>query len=271
MADPGHHAHVDLVSRDTTVRPGQPARLGLLFTIDPGWHIYWNGYTTTGIPPSVEWTLPEGVTASDLEFPAPMRHIGDGDILDHIYENSVLLPVTVQIPASSKSGESIVVQARVEFLVCKDMCIGDNATLSISLPVSDSTPVPTPAHAAAFTSSESRLPRPMPTDGSITSTRTGRTVTIVARGASHVTFFPSRECAELDDALTQADAAGERLTMQISTDSPAAAAFDGVVTVTRGPGKTPGDYLVHLPVTKPGSGADPLPQSPSPSTFPPKP
>ncbi len=72
--------------------PGAANDAGLYFKLEPGWHIYWKNAGDSGEPPHIKWTLPEGITASALEFPAPKR-LPLGPLMDFGYENEVLFPL----------------------------------------------------------------------------------------------------------------------------------------------------------------------------------
>src|SRR5689334_8947835 len=43
-----------------------PPHVGLLFDLEPGWHVYWTNAGDSGEPPTMKWTLPAGVTVGPL-------------------------------------------------------------------------------------------------------------------------------------------------------------------------------------------------------------
>ena len=242
------HAEVALISRELGARPGEPLRLGLLFKMKPGWHIYWNGFTTSGIPPTVDWNLPSGVTADDLEFPAPTRHVEPGEILDHIYEGRVLLPVTVHVPATAKPGENLSIKGRVGYLVCSDVCVGENADVTLSIPIKEARDQAelAPANRSIFQEFEAQLPRPLSPDDSTTAAWNGGAVTIASKGASRLQFFPSHDSVDAVDLIKDGDAHGEQLTIRIAPDAPKNGVFEGVLTVTRGSDKASRSFVIRL-------------------------
>src|SRR5208282_582177 len=67
------HLHVQLVVPGQSLQPGAANHAGLYFKLEPGWHIYWKNAGDSGEPPHAKWTLPEGVSASALQFPPPKR------------------------------------------------------------------------------------------------------------------------------------------------------------------------------------------------------
>src|SRR5580658_6688650 len=79
------HLHVQLVVPETVLSAGEPADIGLYFKLEPGWHVYWKNAGDSGEPPHVQWTLPDGITAGPLQFPAPQR-LPLGPLMDFGYE-----------------------------------------------------------------------------------------------------------------------------------------------------------------------------------------
>ena len=65
------HVHVDLVADAASVQPGRELSLGVRFVLEEGWHVYWRNPGDSGEAPSVEWTLPAGFAAGELEWPTP--------------------------------------------------------------------------------------------------------------------------------------------------------------------------------------------------------
>ena len=49
-----------LVADTQHIEPGQKFRLGVLYTIVPKWHIYWQYAGDAGIPTQIDWQLPPG-------------------------------------------------------------------------------------------------------------------------------------------------------------------------------------------------------------------
>lgn len=126
-----------LISERVRLVPGQEAWLGVTFEIRPKWHLYWNGLNETGGPPEVALTLPAGFTAGKIVWPAPMRHVLGGDILDHIYEKRVTLLIPVRVPASAEPGSTARFQAALTWMVCEEVCVLGETSVSLGLPVGE--------------------------------------------------------------------------------------------------------------------------------------
>lgn len=127
-------AQVSLLPSVEAVVPGQPFDVGIRFQLDAGWHIYWQNSGDSGLPPSVRWTLPEGFTVGELQFPTPRRHESPGDIITNILAGEPILIVKVTPPAVIKES-SIKLAAAVGYLVCEKACLREDATLSLDMPV----------------------------------------------------------------------------------------------------------------------------------------
>src|ERR1700676_880759 len=78
------HLHVQLVVPERTLSAGVPADAGLYFKLEPGWHVYWKNAGDSGEPPRIKWTLPQGISVSPLQFPAPTR-LPLGPLMDFGY------------------------------------------------------------------------------------------------------------------------------------------------------------------------------------------
>jgi DsbC/DsbD-like thiol-disulfide interchange protein/cytochrome c biogenesis protein CcdA len=146
-------ATVSLVSNTDAVAPGTPIRLGLLIRLAPGWHTYWRNPGDAGAPPELRLDLPRGASAGPLAWPTPAP-LREGPILTYAYTGEVLLPLSV-IPGASGLDAS----ASASWLVCKDICVPEQATFRLALPQGQ--PAPS-AEAPLFAEAERRIPRPSP-------------------------------------------------------------------------------------------------------------
>ncbi|MGB7744128.1 MAG: protein-disulfide reductase DsbD domain-containing protein, partial [Terracidiphilus sp.] len=115
------HLHVQLIVPEAQLLTGQSSNAGLYFKLEPGWHVYWLNAGDSGEPPHIKWTLPAGITAGALQFPAPKR-LPLGPLMDFGYENEVLFPFTLDVAKSAKPGP-VTLSAKVDWLVCREVCI----------------------------------------------------------------------------------------------------------------------------------------------------
>jgi thiol:disulfide interchange protein len=125
------HLHVQLVVPEDQLYPAGDNIVGLYFKLDPGWHVYWKNAGDSGEPPHIRWTLPEGVSAGPMQFPAP-RRLPLGPLMDFGYENEVLFPMKLEVGQGAKDGKAPI-DAQVDWLVCREVCIPGKAELSTTL------------------------------------------------------------------------------------------------------------------------------------------
>ncbi|MGO9323150.1 MAG: protein-disulfide reductase DsbD family protein [Terracidiphilus sp.] len=129
------HVHVQLVFPIPHVFPGGGTNnAGLYFKLEPGWHVYWLNPGDSGEPPRISWTLPNGFRVGPLEFPAPER-LPLGPLMDYGYENEVLFPFQIDVESGLTSGSTITLDANVNWLVCREVCIPEKAQLEEKLDV----------------------------------------------------------------------------------------------------------------------------------------
>ena len=134
--DHSPHAKAELVAERDAVAPGESAWLGLHFVLEPGWHTYWQNPGDSGEPPRVQWKLPAGFHAGPIEWPAPQR-LGSATVVDFGYSGELLLMIPLAIPASAVPGARENLLATAKWLVCREICIPDQAqslTLNIAHP-----------------------------------------------------------------------------------------------------------------------------------------
>ncbi|MFH7044324.1 protein-disulfide reductase DsbD family protein [Paucibacter sp. JuS9] len=125
---------VRLISPASSVQPGQKLLLALEQRIAPHWHTYWINPGDSGQATSIDWSLPAGAKAGPIQWPTPER-IDIGPLSNYGYSEQVLLLSEVQLPADLKPGGTARLSASVSWLVCKDVCIPQDAKLALSLPV----------------------------------------------------------------------------------------------------------------------------------------
>ncbi len=124
------HLRVQLVAPNPALPLNQPVDAGLYFKLEPGWHVYWLNAGDSGEPPQIRWTLPPGIAAGAMQFPAP-RRLPLGPLMDFGYENEVLFPFTLTASPQAKPGPAAL-RAHVSWLVCREVCIPGKAELEIT-------------------------------------------------------------------------------------------------------------------------------------------
>ncbi len=143
---------ISTYSKDTSYSTLTTVWVGLQLTHQPGWHTYWKNPGDSGLPTQLQWTLPVGVTAGDIQWPSPKRLPLD-QLVNYGYEGTVLLPVPLTITPDFKPGllaSSLPIQLKASWLVCRLECIPEEGEFSLSLPLKGSTAINTAAFDAAL-------------------------------------------------------------------------------------------------------------------------
>jgi len=126
-----------LVSDVTAVEPGSAFELGVVFEVEPGWHIYWKNSGDSGLPTSVVLTVPEGYETHEIVWPIPHVFNAAGGIVDYGYEDSLLLASEVTPPDDLSAGTRAEFKANVFWVSCKEVCIPGRSELTLTLAVSE--------------------------------------------------------------------------------------------------------------------------------------
>ncbi len=152
------HLTVELVSLANGIAPGGTQQVGLVITLEEHWHVYWKNAGDSGEAPSVKWTLPAGLSAGPMQFATPQR-LPLGPLMDFGYEDTAAFPFTLTATPSTKPGPAHL-DAKVTWLVCREVCIPGKAHLGLDLNV---TPGATPgALVGALGDAIHHIPQPLP-------------------------------------------------------------------------------------------------------------
>ena len=152
----GPMVDASLVADHRSVAPGETVHIALHQEITPGWHTYWRNPGDSGEATRLNLELPEGWSAGDLIWPAPKAY-PVGPVTNYGYSNAVTLPLPVSIPADAAPGP-VTLPAKATWLVCEDICIPEQADLSITLRVGEARP--DPAGAALIDAALAAAPDP---------------------------------------------------------------------------------------------------------------
>jgi thiol:disulfide interchange protein DsbD len=152
---------IELLAEKAAVRPGDTVTVALRQTITPGWHTYWINPGDSGEPTRIDWTLPAGWSAGPIQWPLP-EALPVGPLMNFGYSNEVLLLSDIKIPETAAGG-SFNITADAKWLVCEEICIPEQASAKLSLPLIDKTISPRPsAHASMIAKARKKVPEPMP-------------------------------------------------------------------------------------------------------------
>lgn len=247
----------ELIAEQTALVPGQSTTVALRLKIADGWHTYWRNPGDTGLPTTIAWTLPPGITASAIEWPAPSA-LPVGPLVNYGYKTEVLHLVTLKTAPDFGPGAAVKLAAKADWLVCRETCFPESADLVLTLPVAN-TAERDARHGKAIAAARAALPRPL----------VGWQVNAVANGAKlllsvtppagadpgGLRFYPYEE-GRIEPSLPQLlkrDGEGYLLTLPVSSQlAPDFTRVAGVVTATKGLADADGLHraaIIDVPLT----------------------
>lgn len=152
------HSRVELLSEP--VGPMRQVWLGVHFSLEKDWHIYWVNPGDSGQPPVLKWQLPAGFSTGEIRWPRPEK-LNRASLADYGYEGEVVLLVPLDVADSIRGNAETEIGLDAKWLICRDVCIPDHAQLHLALPVSPEEPR-TQRQAEFFVRARERLPKPWP-------------------------------------------------------------------------------------------------------------
>jgi DsbC/DsbD-like thiol-disulfide interchange protein/cytochrome c biogenesis protein CcdA len=147
-------ATATLITDTDAIASGTPFRAALRLRLAPGWHTYWKNPGDAGVAPQLALAVNPPGMVGDIAWPAPARQ-PEGPVMTYGYSGEVVLPVTVV----AATNDRLKLKAQAQWLVCSNICVPEEGTFKLSLPIG--TPAPS-AEAALFAAADSRAPRPSP-------------------------------------------------------------------------------------------------------------
>ena len=173
---------VTLVSEVTSIQPGKPFYAGLHLHHGEGYHSYWKCPGIVGVPTGIQWSLPRGFAAGEIEWPEP-EPVLMFKIKAQGFERDVVLPVKITPPARLKAGEIVKLGGKASWMSCARTCHPGFTDVSLELPVKNEAPALNDKWHAMFDKERSRIART--TDAwKATATESGQTVTLTLSPAS---------------------------------------------------------------------------------------
>ncbi len=148
----------ELVPETTTVAAGKPFTVAVkLKHIEHG-HSYWKNPGGPGMATKFKWTLPEGFTAAEPQWPAPKAATAAG-FIGYLFEGEIAPLVTITPPASAKAGDSVALEVSINALVCIENCTPVRGLVAkASVTVADAPGAAEASTAALFAKARAALP-----------------------------------------------------------------------------------------------------------------
>ncbi|MCO4847780.1 MAG: thioredoxin family protein [Yoonia sp.] len=120
-----------LITAENAVAPNASVlSAGISIALSDGWKTYWRSPGEVGLPPEIDWSGSTNLASAEMLWPAPTRFRAFG-IENFGYAKQVTFPVRLIL---TDPGKPAVVKADVFLLVCSDVCVPQNLTLTLNLP-----------------------------------------------------------------------------------------------------------------------------------------
>ncbi len=125
-----------LVLPVASVKAGETITVGVLLEMPSGWHTYWKNPGESGMASKITWTLPEGITAGDIQWPTPEMYEAEG-FTTYVHHDQAMLLVPLTIGANAKG--DVELKAKVSWLECEKLCVPGKSEVNAILKISAET------------------------------------------------------------------------------------------------------------------------------------
>ena len=149
------HTQAQLILPVETARAGDTVLAGVDLKMDADWHTYWRNPGDSGSPTKIEWQLPPGVTAGEIQWPLPHKLI-ESDLTTYVYTNEAVLLVPLTLASNLAVGQ-LELKAKVSWLECKELCLPGEQEISATLAIGEETKPSTDA--AILETWQSKIPQ----------------------------------------------------------------------------------------------------------------
>lgn len=124
------NTEVELTPEVVSLRPGGSFWVALRMSMDPEWHVYWKNPGDSGVPPFLQWTLPEGIEVSEFSWPVPEK-INIPPLTSYGYEGEVVLLARLTVSDQMETPSVVEVPAKLQFLACRIECVPGYADFNV--------------------------------------------------------------------------------------------------------------------------------------------
>ena len=115
------------------IAPGDYFHVALTLDLQPKFHAYFKNAGSIGDPPAVEWELPDGFTAGELEFPLPKVFTSKSTGVETVgygYEGKVTFMTEIVVDEDLEAGKDFTIKGNFNWQECDETCIlGDKEFL----------------------------------------------------------------------------------------------------------------------------------------------
>lgn len=245
------HLQTAIYQENYTTKPGDTLWLAVDIHITPEWHIYWQNPGDSGSAGGIDWTLPVGIKAGEIQWPTPKK-IAMPPLMNYGYEERSTWLIPLHIAENAEMGE-LNIAATFFWLVCKEACIPESTEINFSI-YTDQETIAQDSYQAFFTNARANLPRPLPWNAQVQGDPANYTLAIqlpeeMSNHLNSVYFYPVESGIAKHAAEQSWSKEGEKLLVSVPRDSnfPLRKQLQGVVTLDNEQGESVG-FFVDLAV-----------------------
>ena len=110
--------------------------LGLELRLKDNWKTYWRSPGDAGLPPALDWQGSQNLKSAAIAYPAPHRFT----LLKNQtfgYKEHVVYPLLARVSAP---GKALALKAKLDVLVCAEICVPQSLDLTFDLPADAAVP-----------------------------------------------------------------------------------------------------------------------------------
>lgn len=158
LASANEPLEAHLTSNHSTIVPGQDFQLLLDVSLEPGWHAYWKNPGDSGMAPSIEWKLPEGLEVTHVDWPTPERfELGEATTFG--YSEKAPFIITVHA-ADTLTPKTLEIDAEMQWIICSsETCLPGLTSVKTQVSVGEKPEVTT---GERFNEAKKALPENLP-------------------------------------------------------------------------------------------------------------
>ena len=145
----------------SSVDPGDYFDAAFTLDLQPHFHVYYKNAGIVGDPPSVDWELPEGFTAGELQFPRPTaiktKSAGVDTVL-YGYEGVVTFVAQIDASENLEKGKKFTIKGTFNWQECDESCIQGDKEFAFTVKTGDETEF-IGANEELFSETKEKLPQ----------------------------------------------------------------------------------------------------------------
>ncbi|YCM42838.1 cytochrome c biogenesis protein CcdA [Verrucomicrobiaceae bacterium 227] len=145
----------------SSVEPGDYFKVAFTLDLKPHFHAYYKNAGVIGDGPSVEWELPDGLTAGDLKFPQPSAiksEIAGTPATIYGYEGKATFIAEIQASDNLEAGRELTLSGTFRWQECDDSsCVPGDIPFSFKVTTGETTFIPD--HEDLFKKASATLPK----------------------------------------------------------------------------------------------------------------